>query len=118
MLYCSAQTDGAIIIPTRHLVARYLARPGISSVQITFHEDREPRLHAMPPGGFRLAIVNCTDLEAGRAARAELRAVLLHANGTAASRPRDRRDRASIDRADASPVNVADHPGGGVRLDG
>jgi hypothetical protein len=28
----------------------------------------------MPPGGFRLAIVNSTDLEAGRAARARLAA--------------------------------------------
>ncbi len=51
--------------------------PGISSVQITFHEDRDPRLHAMPPGGFRLAIVNCHDLEAGRRARETLRAWFL-----------------------------------------
>jgi hypothetical protein len=28
----------------------------------------------MPPGGFRLAIVNCLDLDAGRAARARLAA--------------------------------------------
>ena len=28
----------------------------------------------MPPGGFRLAIVNCLNLEAGRAARARLAA--------------------------------------------
>jgi len=28
----------------------------------------------MPPGGFRLAVVNCFDLEAGRAARARLAA--------------------------------------------
>ena len=45
----------------------------ISSVQITFHEDRPPELHAMPPGGFRLAIVNCWQLEAGRHACARLR---------------------------------------------
>ena len=25
---------------------------GVSSVQITFHEDRAPERHAMPPGGF------------------------------------------------------------------
>jgi hypothetical protein len=37
-------------------------------VQITFHTDRPPAAHAMPPGGFRLAIVNCLNLEAGRAA--------------------------------------------------
>jgi hypothetical protein len=47
-------------------------RPGISSVQITFHPDRSPERHAMPPGGFRLAVVNCWDLAAGLAAREEL----------------------------------------------
>lgn len=51
-----------------------LTRPaGISSVQITFHEDRAPHLHAMPPGGFRVAIVNCWDRSAGNVARAKLR---------------------------------------------
>jgi hypothetical protein len=47
--------------------------PGITSVQITFHEDRAPERHAMPPGGFRLAIVNGFDLPATIAARARLR---------------------------------------------
>ncbi len=46
--------------------------PGVSSVQITFHEDKAPEHHAMPPGGFRLAIVNATSLEAGRAGREKL----------------------------------------------
>jgi hypothetical protein len=31
----------------------------------------------MPPGGFRLAIVNCHDLARGRAAREKLRAFFL-----------------------------------------
>jgi len=44
----------------------------VTSVQITFHQDRPAAAHPMPPGGFRLAIVNCRDLEAGRAARALL----------------------------------------------
>jgi hypothetical protein len=48
--------------------------PGITSVQITFHEDRAPEWHAMPPGGFRLAIVNGFDLRAALAARERLRA--------------------------------------------
>jgi hypothetical protein len=48
--------------------------PHVTSVQITFHADRPAASHAMPPGGFRLAIVNSTDLEAGRAARARLAA--------------------------------------------
>ena len=38
--------------------------PGVSSVQITFHEDKAPEHHAMPPGGFRLAIVNAHSLGA------------------------------------------------------
>ena len=49
-----------------------LAQDAISSVQITFHPDKAPDLHAMPPGGFRLAIVNCWDLDSGRAARDRL----------------------------------------------
>jgi hypothetical protein len=32
--------------------------PGISSVQITFHEDLAPELHAI---GFRLAVINGFD---------------------------------------------------------
>ena len=50
--------------------ARCMAQ--VSSVQCTFHADRPAAAHPMPPGGFRLAIVNCHALEAGRAARAVL----------------------------------------------
>jgi hypothetical protein len=53
--------------------------PGVSSVQITFHEDKAPEHHAMPPGGFRLAIVNSLTLEAGQAGRERLRGALLTA---------------------------------------
>lgn len=49
--------------------------PGISSIQITFDPTRPRELHAMPPGGFRLAIVNCWDLAAGCAVRRRLRAL-------------------------------------------
>lgn len=63
--------------PPLALVEAIRQRPGISSVQITFHADRHARLHAMPPGGFRLAIVNCTSLTAGRAARRDLAAAML-----------------------------------------
>lgn len=45
---------------------------GITSVQITFHGDRRAAAHAMPPGGFRLAVVNCWDLAAGERVRARL----------------------------------------------
>jgi hypothetical protein len=44
------------------LAAEY---PEVSSVQITFREDKPAEAHAMPPGGFRLAIVNCWSLNAG-----------------------------------------------------
>ena len=58
--------------PPASLVDKVRAMPHVRSVQITFHEDREPEDHAAPPGGFRLAIVNTDDLAAGVAARSEL----------------------------------------------
>jgi hypothetical protein len=47
-------------------------KSGISSLQITFHEGKPGAAHTMPPGGFRLAVINAWDLDAGIAARAEL----------------------------------------------
>ena len=58
--------------PPAELVDEIRALPEVSSVQITFHEDLPPEQHAMPPGGFRLAIINCRDLEAGLRAREKL----------------------------------------------
>jgi hypothetical protein len=58
--------------PDAAALAELRALPGISSVQITFHDDRPPESHAMPPGGFRLAIVNSWDLQAGCAVRDRL----------------------------------------------
>jgi hypothetical protein len=58
--------------PPAQLVATVRRMRQVTSVQITFHQDRPAAAHPMPPGGFRLAIVNCRDLEAGRAARALL----------------------------------------------
>jgi hypothetical protein len=55
--------------PSAELLARYRATPGISSVQITFSTDRPPHQHAMPPGGFRLAVINSANLEAARRLR-------------------------------------------------
>ena len=60
--------------PPSALVNHVRQMPGVSSVQITFHEDRPPERHAMPPGGFRLAIVNAWTLPAGLAGREKLRA--------------------------------------------
>jgi hypothetical protein len=58
--------------PPRDLVQELLTRPGVTSIQITFHEDRPPQAHSMPPGGFRLAIVNCHELETGLDVRERL----------------------------------------------
>jgi hypothetical protein len=63
--------------PPAALLARVGSMPGVSSVQITFHEEKDPQGHAMPPGGFRLAIVNAWSLAAGFAARDMLSACLL-----------------------------------------
>ena len=57
---------------------------GVSSVQITFHADRPPDTHAMPPGGFRLAIVNCWDLATGLLARERLARMFYASEGRAA----------------------------------
>jgi hypothetical protein len=45
----------------------------VSSAQITFHEDWGPEEHAMPPGAFRLAIVNGFHLASALAARERLK---------------------------------------------
>jgi hypothetical protein len=55
---------------------------GVSSIQVTFHPDRPPERHAMPPGGFRLAIVNSWDLTTGLLVRERL-ARLFHPAGEA-----------------------------------
>jgi hypothetical protein len=63
--------------PQADLVREVAGMRGVSSVQITFHEDRPPERHSMPPGGFRVALVNAFDLGAGEAAREVLRAHFL-----------------------------------------
>ena len=53
-------------------VERLRGIDGVSSIQVTFHADRPPDAHAMPPGGFRLAIINCWDLATGLLVRERL----------------------------------------------
>ena len=55
--------------PPETLIDEIKRMDGVTSVQITFHEDWNPERHAMPPGGFRLAVVNCVDLARGQKAR-------------------------------------------------
>jgi hypothetical protein len=68
--------------PATDLIHELKCTPGVTSIQITFHAHRAAASHSMPPGGFRVAIVNCWDLAAGRRVRAELARVF----GLAASR--------------------------------
>jgi hypothetical protein len=58
--------------PPPSLIEEVKRIPGVTSVQITFHADRAPERHAMPPGGFRLAIVNGYDLDKALAGRQRL----------------------------------------------
>lgn len=60
--------------PDEGAVRELRVLPQISSLQITFHPDRPAGSHAMPPGGFRLAVINAWDLAAGRRVRDRLRA--------------------------------------------
>ncbi len=85
--------------PPAELVDEIRGLESVTSVQITFHEDRPPSWHAMPPGGFRLAIVNCSDLEAGFRARERL---ALNFWSTQQLRP-TRRKRASATRDKPQP---------------
>jgi hypothetical protein len=74
----------------RSAVRALTRRPGISSIQITFDDDVPQEVHAMPPGGFRLAIINCWDLAAGKAVRNRL-AAMFAADGKREPAPRARR---------------------------
>ena len=58
--------------PSPEVQSRIRSLPHVKSLQITFHEAKHAADHPMPPGGFRLGIVNATDLAAGLAARREL----------------------------------------------
>jgi hypothetical protein len=51
--------------PDDRAVNEFLSWRGVSRIQLTFHDDKPPEMHSMPPGGFRLAIINCWDPEAG-----------------------------------------------------
>ncbi len=59
--------------PPAALVEAVKRMPRITSVQVTFHEDWAPERHSMPPGGFRLAVVNGFDLAGAIAARERLK---------------------------------------------
>ena len=58
--------------PVAATLEAYRATSGISSVQITFFEDRPANSHAMPPGGFRLAVINTYNIDIGLRMRAAM----------------------------------------------
>ncbi len=58
--------------PPVQLIDRIKRIPGVTSLQITFH-NAAPDRHAMPPGGFRLAVINGFDFAAALAARERLK---------------------------------------------
>lgn len=58
--------------PPAELQAAVRAMPEVKSLQVTFHEGKPPEAHAMPPGGFRLAVINASSLAGARAARHRL----------------------------------------------
>jgi hypothetical protein len=56
--------------PCPERLAAYRGTPHVSSLQITFFPDRPAHAHVMPPGGFRLAVINSLCLEAALRLRA------------------------------------------------
>ena len=62
----------AYAYPDPDLMTGYQRTVGISSIQLTFSEDRPLDDHAMPPGGFRLAVINCFNLDVGLRIRAAM----------------------------------------------
>jgi hypothetical protein len=71
----------------RRAVDALCRMPGVASIQVTFDESRPQAQHAMPPGGFRLAIVNCWDLAVGRHVRSALAELFTGASEAAPAQP-------------------------------
>lgn len=58
--------------PPAAILAEIRSLKAVSSLQITFYETRQSTDHPMPPGGFRLAVINASNLEDGLNARDRL----------------------------------------------
>jgi hypothetical protein len=58
--------------PSQAVQDKIRAMPNVKSLQITYYDKKSGEAHPMPPGGFRLAVINCTDLASGLAARRAL----------------------------------------------
>jgi len=73
--------------PDGRAIGELRAQREISSVQITFFPDRPPSRHSMPPGGFRLAVINAWNLAAGLRVRDRLQSMFGLAECRATSKP-------------------------------
>jgi hypothetical protein len=58
--------------PSEYEIESLLHLYNISSVQLSFHEGQPAKQHSMPPGGFRLAVINGFNLEECLKAREHL----------------------------------------------
>jgi hypothetical protein len=58
--------------PSEARLAQYRATPGVTSLQVTFSPEVPQDEHSMPPGGFRLGVINCVDLAVGLRLRARM----------------------------------------------
>lgn len=58
--------------PSRTYLNALQKQKGILKITISFHTTRTPEFHSMPPGGFRLAVINCGDLKAGMEVKKQL----------------------------------------------
>jgi hypothetical protein len=63
-----AEPENGFRHPSAERQARIRKMPEVSSLQITFHENKGWDDHPMPPGGFRLGLINAWSLAAGFAA--------------------------------------------------
>jgi hypothetical protein len=59
------------VYPPAETLAAHEQGVGISSIQLTFSGDRPPEAQ-MPPEDFRLAVINCFNLDVGLRVRAAL----------------------------------------------
>jgi hypothetical protein len=71
--------------PPEYEVQALLRRSDVSSVQLPFHEGQLAEQHSMPPGGFRLAVINGFDLEQCLAAREQLAELFKNVNAFSGS---------------------------------
>ncbi|KAG0602664.1 hypothetical protein M758_10G031600 [Ceratodon purpureus] len=61
----------------REAAQALLPAEDVTSIQVTFDDSVAPDDHYMPEGGFRLAVINCWDLEAGKRMRETLRSMFV-----------------------------------------